>query len=689
MDRLRKVPLPYKFIISAGLAAALAAAYAASKKSGPVPLSVEGETCSPAQDTLPYPASFEAFSFPPLDVDPAYSVSDELAAYQGEVRKAVVCSPYREAIEAAGENLRIQASRFEDGSGGRRDYVFVSQFGPAGEPVLFTIQAKTGSFEVPFFFYTDSKGSLFAPPGEGDEGVPGVLLPVGVWFEEKAAYWGFGIEAPDGTIHAPEKDNFLFKEDYGNGTITFRDPYSGREYSWRINDQQPQPGGIYQVVTQAKLMPEGWVDVNGVPVSPEFIALQEKIAESQDFTLTPAGLEVKLPDGTIKPVSDVKVAPDGLVKITRGERKVPVLSLEVRGDQIVLKSEDGETFFIAQDGQLRQLLSENEAGRLEITLEGEVEIVGESWGQVRVPDTHFSLVDGLGVKIGDERIIVPAAEVPERLKINALGALLLTDEKGKTVAFFEPTKADRGWFVLTQENLLVDSFEKLEPIDGEFLLGPEMLPFLRKLDAEGMIEKPGPLAMPIRPGWLIPYDTTDKIYRKYGFASFYEFDYAVNPDRRSKHQGIDLLMKDPDHRDWTVARIYRTNLFGIDFAAIVFRFNNGGAEAGFEVRLVSRTSLEDKKQFMEKLSIMSGVGGASMRHLPVSSFINPARCGEVFRKADGLKVDETRSFCYWYASNLAITQPWEIFEYFATTGKFENKDGILPITFARAVRLSQ
>ncbi|HXF85412.1 MAG TPA: hypothetical protein VNK49_08485, partial [Anaerolineales bacterium] len=61
--------------------------------------------CSPAQDTLPYATNFRAGASAPLggEITETSQISPaEIQSFQSEVEKAIACSPYREAIEAAG-----------------------------------------------------------------------------------------------------------------------------------------------------------------------------------------------------------------------------------------------------------------------------------------------------------------------------------------------------------------------------------------------------------------------------------------------------------------------------------------------------------------------------------------------------------------------------------------------------------
>ncbi|HXF86168.1 MAG TPA: hypothetical protein VNK49_12345, partial [Anaerolineales bacterium] len=267
------------------------------------------------------------------------------------MEKAIACSPYREAIEAAGGSLQTLLIRLEDEEGNKQDAIFLARVGLGGETIPFTVTTETGSsFEVPFFFYSDSKDAFFAPPGQGDTDKPGVLLPIRAWVEGETGYWAFRIETSNAT-QPLETDSYLFRRDFRTGIVTLREPYSGREYQWKENPQQTT-SAMYRVISQSTLMPEGWVDVNGTPVSPEFLSLQEEIAQSENFTLTPNGLEVKLSDGTIVEAAGVAVQPDGTLTITIDGQKKPVTEIEVADNQLLLKAAGGETYTFSQEGQL-------------------------------------------------------------------------------------------------------------------------------------------------------------------------------------------------------------------------------------------------------------------------------------------------------------------------------------------------
>lgn len=229
-EKLKGLPLWKKLVIGAGdvaLGAALGTgcAEAIKRTQTPDPGSKTPETTPTnvvinIEDMIPVPGNFRGSDLSGKIVSMESWAETENIPLYTKAQDALMKAGQRYGIEG-GTTYILSTLNLVDDNGNKQDLILGLVLNSLGQEITPSPDPQ-GNVQVPvsaIFFYTESDGLAFVPPGEGLAIAGGRMLPLGYWKDGEKAYLGFGVEGSGATLPVFE----ITQE----GKLIYHDPYSG------------------------------------------------------------------------------------------------------------------------------------------------------------------------------------------------------------------------------------------------------------------------------------------------------------------------------------------------------------------------------------------------------------------------------------------------------------------------------
>ena len=229
-ERFKKIPFSHKFF--GFVTTATLVACGVGEKIGIITPPPEGSQNPPTTETTPTTVVINIENMIPVPENfRGSNLSGEIVGIESltETENTVLSRKAQDALIRAGEKYNIEGGttylisnmNLIDSNGNRQNLTMGLVLDNVGEGITPTPDPQ-GNVLVPLsamFFYTESDGLAFVPPGEGLDIAGERMLPLGYWQDENTAYLGFGVEGSGATLPVFEMTS--------DGKVIYHDPYSG------------------------------------------------------------------------------------------------------------------------------------------------------------------------------------------------------------------------------------------------------------------------------------------------------------------------------------------------------------------------------------------------------------------------------------------------------------------------------
>jgi len=229
-ERFKKIPFSHKFF--GFVTTATLVACGVGEKIGIITPPPEGFQNPPTTETTPTTVVINIENMIPVPENfRGSNLSGEIVGIESltETENTVLSRKAQDALIRAGEKYNIEGGttylisnmNLVDSNGNRQNLTMGLVLDNVGEGITPTPDPQ-GNVLVPLsamFFYTESDGLAFVPPGEGLDIAGERMLPLGYWQDGNTAYLGFGVEGYGATLPVFEMTP--------DGKVIYHDPYSG------------------------------------------------------------------------------------------------------------------------------------------------------------------------------------------------------------------------------------------------------------------------------------------------------------------------------------------------------------------------------------------------------------------------------------------------------------------------------